>query len=65
MLQVFAARIAAALNSRKGISALEYAILAGALLGLVSACVTTFGANVNSLFNSTGAALTAAADKAN
>ena len=40
-----------ALYDRKGISALEYAILAAAILGAVSAGVTTLGGDISSLFN--------------
>jgi pilus assembly protein Flp/PilA len=67
MLQLFAVYmsgyVSAALKSTKGISALEYAILAGVLLGLISAGVTAFGADLSTLFSAAGASLGVAAKK--
>ena len=39
---------------RKGISALEYAILAASLLGVISAALVTFGADITSVFTTVG-----------
>jgi Flp pilus assembly pilin Flp len=58
MLQLFAVYVSAALNSKKGISALEYAILAGVLIGVISAAVTAFGTDISNLFTAAGAKLT-------
>ena len=58
MLKLFVSRIAATLNCRKGISALEYAILAGILVGVISTAVTGFGKDITSLFTSAGSKLT-------
>ncbi len=62
MLQHFtsyvASHVVAALNSKKGISALEYAILAGVMVGVISAAVTTFGSDIDTLFSNAGSKLT-------
>ncbi|HET6607330.1 MAG TPA: Flp family type IVb pilin [Rhodopila sp.] len=49
---------ASALKSRKGISALEYAILAGILVGVIGTAVTSFGTDITNLFTSAGSKLT-------
>jgi Flp pilus assembly pilin Flp len=54
MLQLFAVTVSAALQDKKGISALEYAILAGVLIGVISAAVTAFGSDITTLFSSAG-----------
>jgi pilus assembly protein Flp/PilA len=59
MLQLFAVYLSAALKSRKGISALEYAILAGVLLAAVSGAVSAFGTDIDTLFTNVGNNLTA------
>lgn len=58
MLQLLAVYVTAALKSRKGISALEYAILAGVLIGVISTAVTAFGGDLSNLFSAAGARLT-------
>ncbi len=58
MMQLFAVYVSDALNSKKGISALEYAILAGVLIGVISAAVTAFGTDISALFSSAGSRLT-------
>jgi pilus assembly protein Flp/PilA len=60
MLQLFAVSVAATLKSRKGISALEYAILAGVLVGIITTAVTTFGGDISSLFSNVGTNLKSA-----
>jgi pilus assembly protein Flp/PilA len=61
MLQHFTAyvtsHVVATLSSRKGISALEYAILAGVLVGVISTAVVTFGSDISTLFSSAGSKL--------
>jgi hypothetical protein len=57
MLKVFVTHVDAALECHKGISLLAYAILAGALLGLVSVGVTAFGTNTSMLFTNAGSSL--------
>jgi Flp pilus assembly pilin Flp len=58
MLKPFAVSVSATLNSRKGISTLEYAILAGVLLGLISTAITAFGTDISALFSNAGTKLT-------
>ena len=58
MMQLFAVYVSAALKSRKGISALEYAILAGVLLGVISSALSAFGTDISALFTTAGNNLT-------
>jgi Flp pilus assembly pilin Flp len=58
MLKLFASYMSAALSSKKGISPLEYAILAGVLLGLISTAITAFGTDISALFGNAGTRLT-------
>lgn len=58
MLQLLITKVSAALASKKGISALEYAILAGVLVGVISTAVTTFGSDITTLFTNAGNKLT-------
>jgi Flp pilus assembly pilin Flp len=53
--------LTAALKDRKGVSALEYGILAAAVLGVVGAAATTMGTELTKIFAVVTSALTAAA----
>ncbi len=44
-------RVTAALRDRKGISAMEYGILAAAIIGVVATAATNLGAEITALFN--------------
>lgn len=44
-------RLTAALTGRKGISAMEYGILAAAIIGMVATAATNLGTEVPALFN--------------
>ncbi len=50
MVRMYIEMLRAALRDRKGVSAMEYAILAAAILGAVSAAVTVLGGDISSLF---------------
>ena len=43
--------VVAAMSDRRGISAMEYAILAAAVLGAVGAAATTLGSDIGLAFN--------------
>ena len=60
MLNEMIFRLLAVLHCRKGVSSLEYAILAVAIIGAVSAAMTTLGSDIKALFNSLENAITAA-----
>lgn len=49
-----------ALRDRKGISAMEYGILAAALVGVIFAAVTALGAEITTMFNTVIADIKAA-----
>ena len=51
MVTTFAVRIVAVLDDRKGISAVEYAVLAAAVLGAVGAILTSFSSNLPSILS--------------
>jgi pilus assembly protein Flp/PilA len=51
MLQVMISRLTAALTDRKGISAMEYGILAAAIIGVVATAATNLGTEITALFN--------------
>jgi pilus assembly protein Flp/PilA len=50
MLQLLSAISVAALRDRKGISAMEYGILAAALIGIIYAAVTALGTEISTMF---------------
>jgi len=54
MLQLLHIRLSNILADRKGISAMEYAILAGVLVGVIAAAVTGLGNDISGLFNNVG-----------
>jgi Flp pilus assembly pilin Flp len=49
MLKVHIETISAALRDRKGIAAMEYAILAAAILGGIGVALTTIGGDLSTL----------------
>ena len=51
MLQVMISRLTATLRDRKGISAMEYGILAAAIIGVVATAATNMGTESSLLFN--------------
>ncbi len=61
MLQFMIYRLTAVLDDRKGISALEYGILAAAIIGAVGAAATTIGTDLPLIFAKVTAALDLAA----
>ena len=50
MLYLFREMVIAALRDRKGISALEYAILAAAILGAISVSIGGIGGDLSTIF---------------
>jgi pilus assembly protein Flp/PilA len=44
-------RVTNALRDRRGISAMEYGILAAAIIGVVATAATQLGSNLSTLFN--------------
>lgn len=53
------------LRDERGVSALEYAILAGIIVVIVAGAVIGFGDNIGELFERGGEGLTAALEKSN
>ncbi|MGA3399358.1 MAG: Flp family type IVb pilin [Acetobacteraceae bacterium] len=51
MLNWIIGRTVAALRDRKGISAMEYGILAAALIGVIFTAVTALGTEITAMFN--------------
>lgn len=51
MLQLVLARLTALMGDRRGISAMEYGILAAAIIGVVSLAATNLGNEIGLLFN--------------
>lgn len=51
MLQLMIWRLTSVLHDRKGISAMEYGILAAAIIGVVATAATALGTEISSLFN--------------
>jgi pilus assembly protein Flp/PilA len=51
MLQIMISRLTAALTDRKGVSAMEYGILAAAIIGVVATAATNLGTEITALFN--------------
>jgi len=60
MLQVMISRLTATLRDRKGISAMEYGILAAAIIGVVATAATNLGTELAALFAAVVADLTKA-----
>lgn len=50
MLQYMLVLTSAALKDRKGVSSLEYAILAFGIIGALATAMTTFGTGLSNLF---------------
>jgi pilus assembly protein Flp/PilA len=50
MLQYISSMVVVALQDRKGITAMEYGILAAAILGAVATAATTIGTDLTALF---------------
>jgi pilus assembly protein Flp/PilA len=61
MLQTVISAAIAALRSRKGISALEYGILAAVLVGAISAAAGLLSTDISSAFSTIGGKITTAA----
>jgi len=61
MLDRVMIKLFAALNDRKGISALEYGILAAGIIGVVATAAATLGSDLASLLDAIGTKLTNAA----
>lgn len=57
MLNWITSLMVAVLNDRKGISAMEYAVLAGVVLTAVVAALTNFSSDLSTAFNSIGSYL--------
>ena len=51
MLQLALARLTSLMGDRRGISAMEYGILAAAIIGVVSLAATNLGNEIGLLFN--------------
>ncbi|HTB42988.1 MAG TPA: Flp family type IVb pilin [Acetobacteraceae bacterium] len=51
MLQLVIARLTVLMGDRRGISAMEYGILAAAIIGVVSLAATNLGNEIGLLFN--------------
>lgn len=51
MLQLMIWRLTSVLGDRKGISAMEYGILAAAIIGVVATAATGLGTEITALFN--------------
>jgi pilus assembly protein Flp/PilA len=51
MLQLALARLTSLMGDRRGISAMEYGILAAAIIGVVATAATTLGGDLGTLFN--------------
>jgi Flp pilus assembly pilin Flp len=60
MVEMVTSRIMAALVCRKGVTAMEYGVIAAGIVLLVAAAAYTLGGNVQTLFGSIGAAFTTA-----
>jgi Flp pilus assembly pilin Flp len=59
MLKVHVEMISAALRDRKGIAAMEYAILAAAILGGIGVAFTTIGGDLSTILGKVTTALAA------
>jgi pilus assembly protein Flp/PilA len=62
MLDRLMVKLVAVLNDRKGISALEYGILAAGIIGVVATAAATVGTDLGALLNAIGVRLTNAAN---
>jgi pilus assembly protein Flp/PilA len=51
MLQLALARLTSLMGDRRGISAMEYGILAAAIIGVVATAATNLGSEIGLLFN--------------
>ncbi len=51
MLQNIILKAVTAVQSRKGVTALEYGILAAAIIGGIAAVVNTVGGDISGIFN--------------
>jgi Flp pilus assembly pilin Flp len=51
MLQLVIARLTVLMGDRRGISAMEYGILAAAIIGVVATAATNLGSEIGLLFN--------------
>ena len=58
MLDRLTVKLIAFLHDRKGISAMEYGILAAAIIGVVATAMTTIGGDLTSLMGKVENALT-------
>jgi pilus assembly protein Flp/PilA len=61
MLNLLIAYATSALRDRKGISAMEYGILAAAIIGAIATVVTNVGSELSTIFNTLLNELTTAA----
>jgi len=57
MIRYVITMLTAVMQDRKGISALEYAVLAAAIIGIVAAGASTVGANLTTVFATVGSDL--------
>jgi pilus assembly protein Flp/PilA len=60
MVKNIALKLIIALQDRKGVSALEYGILAATIIGVVAAAVATLGTDLSSLFSTIGSKISSA-----
>jgi pilus assembly protein Flp/PilA len=61
MLQNVVSKVAAAVRSNKGISALEYGILAAVIVGAIATAAATLGTDLSNAFNLVGSKITSSA----
>jgi Flp pilus assembly pilin Flp len=64
MLDKIVGTVRAVAHDRKGVSSLEYGILAVAIVGAVATAALTLATDLTSLFDSVASAITAAVTKA-
>jgi Flp pilus assembly pilin Flp len=57
LTSIYAPRLFALLKDRKGVSAMEYAVLAAVIVGLVAAGAATLGGDFKSTMSAVGGAL--------
>ena len=63
MLHLLLAKFRAVSADRRGITAMEYGVLAAAVIGVVATAAVTIGADISSLFNTIVTDLNTAASK--